>query len=219
MDLVTVLSLKNKDRAWQNTLSESVFLRQLRLLWQSVWLPYNNVALGSALQTVSFALMVILFACLTLARFANDKEGLALVALASFVIWLLGKLIGGKEKRTVFAIDALVISYGCLNIIAAFSSHYFYESLKGLAKVLIYLASYFLLTAQLYQRPLRKLLLITILVISATAAALYGLYQYKIGVPPLATWEIPILKIQQSGFTPRLTILICWLAIWLPLYL
>ncbi len=96
------------------------------------------------------------------------KKGLALISLAALVIWLAGTIFGGNEKRKGNAIDLIVIIYGCINIIAAASSHYFPESLKGLAKVLVYLSSYFLLTAQMSFAPKRKLVFTTVLLITST---------------------------------------------------
>jgi putative inorganic carbon (HCO3(-)) transporter len=88
----------------------------------------------------------------------------------------------------------LVIAYGCMNLVAACSSHYFGESLRGLAKVFIYLLSYFLFTAQLSFDSRRKLIFAGVLTATGALIAIYGLYQFKIGVPPLATWEDPNIE-------------------------
>jgi putative inorganic carbon (HCO3(-)) transporter len=63
-----------------------------------------------------------------------------------------------------------------------------------LAKVLVYLGSFYLFTAQVGFAPRRKIEVSFVLVVSAFLVSLYGLYQFKIGVAPLATWEDPNLE-------------------------
>lgn len=190
----SVLSLKSLDNIWQNAIAQSCLLGCIRQSSNALFSRLKNPHLGSLLQTLSFYINVVLFSILPLPYFTNDKEGLALISLAALVIWLAGTIFGGNEKRKGNAIDLIVIIYGCINIIAAASSHYFPESLKGLAKVLVYLSSYFLLTAQMSFAPKRKLVFTTVLLITSTLLSLYGLYQYKIGVAPLATWEDPNIE-------------------------
>ncbi|PWT96677.1 MAG: hypothetical protein C5B53_09215 [Candidatus Melainabacteria bacterium] len=192
--LLTALSLKNTDSAWQSILSAS----RLSNLWKSstglLSNFYSNVTIGSALQKLGFWVVVILFACLPLPSFTNDKEGLAIILLASAAIWLLGTILGGKERPNTNTIDLLIIAYAGINLIAAASSHYFGESLRGLAKVYVYLIGYFLFSAQISNNWRRRMVLVGVLLGVSTLVSIYGLYQYKIGVAPLATWEDPSIE-------------------------
>src|SRR5277367_2933710 len=166
----------------------------LRALGRILSFGIKAEAIGNVLQLLSFGTVILLFAAIALPQFANDKEGLALFPIVSLALWLAGKMLGGKETRRPIATDIFVILYICINIIAAAGSHYFYPSLRGLAKVVVYSLSYFILTAQFSNNARRKLLLVSILVAVGTLVAGYGLYQYKTGVAPLATWEDPTLE-------------------------
>jgi putative inorganic carbon (HCO3(-)) transporter len=146
------------------------------------------------LQFLSFILSVVMLAILALPQFASDKEGLALITLGNLFLYMLGYLLGGEKKRNPTYIDAIVISLLAANLIATFASHYFMESLKGLAKLLVYILSYFLFTAVINKSKNRALTLYGGACLGACLVSLYGLYQYKIGVAPLATWEDPSVE-------------------------
>lgn len=194
LKILRTFSLRGLDESWQNTIDQSRFLNAFRSLISFCTPGFQQGKLGSLMQQSSFFVTVCLFACLTLPQFANDKEGLAIISLIGFFLWTLGAGLGGKEKRSTNAIDALIILWASINLISACSSHYFFASLKGLAKVLVYLATYYLLTGQLSYDKKRKLVLISVLLAMGTLTAIYGLYQYKIGVAPLATWEDPNIE-------------------------
>jgi putative inorganic carbon (HCO3(-)) transporter len=137
---------------------------------------------------------LILFFLIGLPQFGNDKEGLAIVVLAALLLWLGGYLLGGNETRTANAIDIPVWLYLGANIVATAASHYPLQSLHGLEKVAIYISSYFLFTAVLGTSGSRRTQVLSVLVTTACGVALYGLYQYKMGVAPLATWEDPTVE-------------------------
>lgn len=184
------LTLSRFDEPWGETLKSSLLLRPASLIARAV--PSFAPA-GTLLQAIGYAISIVLFAALPMKQFANDKNGLAVIALAGFISWLLGYLLGGKEKRKPSAMDALVLLYLGANIISTCASHYLAASIHGLAKVLVYVVTYFYLTSVL-NTPRRKGLLILVLVGCALFESLYGLYQYKIGVQPLATWEDPTVE-------------------------
>lgn len=188
------LSLVNNDCRWQQICSQSLVVKLFVALAHRLRLSNKNEQLATFIQRLSFWVVIALFAALPLPRFVNDKGGLALISLTALLLWGVGIVFGGREKRETNSIDILVIGYACINIIAAASSHYLLESLRGLAKVMVYLASYFLFTAQLGVSSKRRILLVATLLTSGTIVTLYGLYQYKIGVPALATWEDPNIE-------------------------
>jgi len=197
-DLVPAIALEHLDGTWGSTLAGSLPGR----LWLAIkrWTvgiagqPAGN--LGSYLQACGFLVIVALALALGAPQFVNDKEGLALFVLFGLGLRLLGSLIGGKEDYTPSAIDSLVIALLYTNIIATAASHYLVPSLKGLIKVLVYVASYFLFVGAFAHSRKRAVIVMSALVAAGLVVALYGLYQYKIGVAPLATWEDPNVEIK-----------------------
>jgi putative inorganic carbon (HCO3(-)) transporter len=189
--LESTLTLKALDQYWKETLDQSLLLRPFPAIKRLV--PSRS-QIGNALQSASFVIAACLFAALALPQFANDKEGLAFVAASGFGLWLLGYLLGGKETHKPGAIDALVLLYLAANIVSTGASHYFAASARGLAKVIVYILSYFYLTSILAGKPKRRVALMAVLGATALAVSLYGFYQYHIHVEPLATWEDPTVE-------------------------
>ncbi len=181
---------------WQNTFKQSLLLGSVFAALQSIKdkLKPSTGALGSILQKIAFFIVLALFLAIGLPQFANDKMGLALITLAAGFLWVVGYLLGGKEKRELSHLDLFVLLLMGINIICAFSSHYLMASIKGLAKVIIYIGSYFLFTAVLQASLKRRLAILFTLLLNGLLLAFYGFYQYKIGVAPLATWEDPSVE-------------------------
>jgi len=192
----TKVSLVDVERGWSETLRGSLILKPLFGIFDSVQtiVPPDLGRIGTILQNLSFLVTVLLFGLIGLPQFANDKLGLAVVIFAGLGLWLVGRLLGGAERRKFNAFDAIVLLYLAANIVAAFSSHYFNPSLKGLFKVCVYIGSYFLFSAVLTGSLTRKLITLAMALTCGTALSLYGFYQYKIGVAPLATWEDPTVE-------------------------
>ncbi|MBY0360052.1 MAG: O-antigen ligase family protein [Candidatus Obscuribacterales bacterium] len=152
-------------------------------------------AVGSWLQSASFLTVVLLFFVLAAQQFTNDKGILALIVLAATGLRLLGTFLGGKEKWNFKAQDIFVLLFFAANIIAACSSHYLAASIKGLSKLAVYICAYFLFTATLGRNQKKRgLFILSALLAAGFAQAVYGVYQYKIGVAPLATWEDPNIE-------------------------
>jgi putative inorganic carbon (HCO3(-)) transporter len=193
--IIRILALTPFDNWWQSTWSSSMLGQLTARLKKTTTRPILQLW-GGRLQELSFLGVLLLISTLALPQFTDDKEALALIALASSMCFALGALLGGKEQRHPLAIDIPVYLFAAVNVIAAFSSHYFHESLYGLLKLLVYFVSYWLFTAILEKSPKRKFIVLACLLVSASLVALYGLYQYKIGVAPLATWEDPNVEIQ-----------------------
>ncbi|MBZ0187068.1 MAG: O-antigen ligase family protein, partial [Candidatus Obscuribacterales bacterium] len=195
------LALGSSASCWYSkAVNDSVFLKPLTAPGRFVRekLQAKTSSLGNFLQLLSFLLTILLIICFGLPQFANDKSGLAIISLCGLGTWILGWLVGGKQERPLDALDFVVLLYLGANLIAAFSSHYFSPSLKGMAKVVIYIGTYFLFTSVLAGSVKKKLSLLATLVLTSLALSIYGLYQYKIGVAPLATWEDPSLEVQAT---------------------
>jgi len=84
-----------------------------------------------------------------------------------------------------------VLVYLLVYLVATCASHYFLPSVKGFLKVAVYVGSYFAFVGILSQSRRRAVAVLSTLLITAFAVSLYGLYQFHIGVEPLATWEDP----------------------------
>lgn len=199
--LASFFSLSRFDRGWSQALRDSLLFGWIFELFAVIRAKVSAPSInkvGSLLQQLAYLATILLFSILALPQFTNDKGGLALISTAAMVIWIAGRLLGGKEERRFSAIDAVVLAYLGANIIATFSSHYLVQSVKGLSKVAVYIINYFLLTAVLSKNDnqdngrLHKLIAAASL--AGFVVSLYGLYQYKIGVAPLATWEDPTVE-------------------------
>lgn len=177
-------------------MSNSLFLKPLFKLFNSIrkMMPQDLGRIGSILQKMAFGLSVLLFGLIGLPQFASDKFALAIVIIAALGLWVFGRLLGGAERRELNAYDAIVLAYLAANVIATFASHYFMPSVKGLGKVVVYIGSYFLFTAVFANNMKRKLMVLGMVLACGVALSLYGFYQYKIGVAPLATWEDPSVE-------------------------
>lgn len=149
---------------------------------------------GSGLQGLSQITALVLIFSLGLPQFANDKVGLALISLAALTFWLSGWLLGGAQKRKPDILDFLVILYLGINLISACASHYLIPSLKGLSKVVVFVASYFLFSSLCEGSRKKTLFLLGALALIGLCLSCHGLYQYKTGVAPLATWEDPTVQ-------------------------
>jgi putative inorganic carbon (HCO3(-)) transporter len=194
--IMPALAMESADESFTQTLRQSTLFRFSDGIWQRLKAAVPKLsALGSLCQQLSFLAMLLLFAILAAPQFANDKEGLATIVVAAVGLRILGTLFGGRESFTTSAVDGLVCLYFATNVIASSGSHYVKESFFGLAKLVVYVLSYFLFIG-CFQRHTKARLIQTLvcLVGGAFVVSLYGLYQYKIGVAPLATWEDPTIE-------------------------
>lgn len=191
------LSIYDLNGWWQDSFNKSIFLSPFITLSEKIRSLTQSSSVnkfGNLLQNVSLLISLLLFLSLGLPQFANDKVGLALIAMAGLFSWAGGWVLGGKQKRRLEIIDFVVILYLFIYIVAAFSSHYFIPSLKGLAKVIIYIGSYFLFSTIVSQSKKNTLSLLGSVLLIGLLLSLHGLYQYKVGVSPLATWEDPSVQ-------------------------
>lgn len=197
------LSLEPQDNRLKKALQESFLANLIALPYRFLSQAFakagnaNLGKVGSLFQLLAFIITAIMIFSLWLPQFASDKETLAYVSLLSLILYIGGSLLGGKEKRTVSAVDGLVVLFLGVNLVAACASRYFVESLPGLAKMIVYVSSYFLFSS-VANTPRRRLILMLAAVAGGLVAAAYGLYQYKIGVAPLATWEDPSVESQAT---------------------
>ena len=186
------IALSNLDPAWSESLNHS----KLFGIWLAVKNFANNAiklpAIGSFLQFISYVMVAVLFLILPAPCFAEDKGVLAALVVAAFALRVLGSLLSGKEKYTPTTLDLLVLAFAGMNVIATLGSHYLAASVKGLMKMAVYFISYFLFACTISAAPKKRgIAIVASLLTAGLVVSLHGLWQYKIGVAPLATWEDP----------------------------
>ncbi|MEB3299541.1 MAG: O-antigen ligase family protein [Candidatus Sericytochromatia bacterium] len=106
--------------------------------------------------------------------------------------------------------------------IAAAGSPYLTASLKGLAKFAVYGLAYLTFRRLMAHHPATRIVLASAFVLAALGEAAYGLYQFKIKVAPLATWEdaesgLNLTRVYGSLRNPNLMgayLAIAWPAAW-----
>jgi len=194
--IVPVLSLSNFDSAWRQILDGSglfgIWLeikafchKKLAVLANFAWV----------FEICAFFLVALLFFVLPAPQFADDKGVLAIVVVVAFAARTVALLVTNKFNFAPCSLDALVLAFVAMNIIATAASEYLEPSLKGLSKMAVYFCSYFLFVGVLQIDTRRRSLIVLMALLSAAfAVSLYGLYQYKIHVAPLATWEDPTIE-------------------------
>jgi putative inorganic carbon (HCO3(-)) transporter len=194
--IVPVLSLSNFDSAWRQILDSSgLFGIWLKL---KAFCHKNLAVLGNfawVFENCAFLLVALLFFVLAAPQFADDKGVLAIVVVAAFVARTIALLLTNKFNFAACSLDALVLAFVAMNIIATAASEYLEPSLKGLSKMAVYFCSYFLFIGVFQINTRRRTLIVLAALLSAAfVVSLYGLYQYKIHVAPLATWEDPTVE-------------------------
>ena len=140
-----------------------------------------------SLNTLLIISLGILFISLILPQFANDRFGIGIIIIICSAVFL----VNLKSYRINFnTIDFLIIAFLLIATISTFSSYFLKESLIGLFKYFIFFLSYFVFKFTLLNSSHKQFIsLWYVLFICGVIASFIGIYQYIIGVEPLATWE------------------------------
>jgi len=194
--------LSNLDIAWHNTVVQSQAISKFRQFTSALCDKFQQWSFSKStanyLKQFGVYLTILLFVCLPLPQFANDKQGLATILLAAAICWFGGGLLFKQDKKKGNFVDAIVLLFFCINIVSTCSSHYLAASFHGLLKLFVFVVAYFLFSAQLKDNPKLQFVFLFILLAGGALLSLDGLYQYKIGVAPLATWEDPSIENQAT---------------------
>jgi putative inorganic carbon (HCO3(-)) transporter len=195
-NVIPAIALDCSDECWASTVGRSGFGRVCHALANNLLKYTTSLAnIGSNLELGGFGLVSLMLLIIAAQQFANDKGMLAIIVIAAMSLRILGALFSGREKFRASAIDAVVLLYFGVNVVASFASHYLAESIYGLSKLIVYVIAYYLFLWCLQTKTKsRAITLLTALMAGALLVSLYGLYQYKTGVAPLATWEDPSVE-------------------------
>lgn len=121
--------------------------------------------------------------------FVGTGVNAALTLMALFLV--LFRLFVAPETRARFSsLDLAVIAFIAVHVVATGFSSFLVPSLKGLAKMMIYWAAY-LSFRQVLQTRKSLNFVVAALLVAGSLEATYGIYQWIIGVEPLANWEDP----------------------------
>lgn len=121
--------------------------------------------------------------------FVGTGVNAALVLLATFLV--LFRLFCQPDTRARFSsLDVAVIAFIGCHFLATGFSYWLVPSLKGLAKMVVYWLAYFSFRQTIQDRKSIHWVVGALLVAGSLEAA-YGIYQWIIGVEPLANWEDP----------------------------
>ncbi|MFN3430704.1 MAG: O-antigen ligase family protein [Candidatus Sericytochromatia bacterium] len=121
--------------------------------------------------------------------FVGTGVNAALVLLALALVAF--RLFCQPETRARFSsLDLAVVAFVMVHLVATGFSSFLVPSLKGLAKMMIYWAA-FLTFRQVIQTRQSLNWVIGALLVAGSLEAAYGIFQWIIGVEPLANWEDP----------------------------
>ena len=180
---------------WSDNLIKDSFMgkivgacRDKPLLDCADWHKQLSVIGSIILQFLIYAL----FTSLILPQFSDDRFGVGIIILFCIFFFLLTVMFMPTYKVTFNFLDFLVFILLFILIISTFSSYFFRESASGLLKYILFFSWYFIARMSLLNFPSKALnnfwLFIFFL---AVIVSLIGIYQYCVGVEPLATWEDP----------------------------
>ena len=185
-----LLNKLEKLDAWSNETIKNSFL------WKSVTSIANPVSnlfkYNSSLFTLLIISIGLVFISLSLPQFANDRFGIGLIIIVCFFVFLFN-IASNKSLKIIFnSRDLFILIFLALAMISTFNSYFLKESLAGLLKYIVFFLWYFMVKITLLNCSKKIFLnLWSFLCLCGTITALIGIYQYIIGVEPLATWEDP----------------------------
>ncbi|PPT11054.1 hypothetical protein CKA32_003840 [Geitlerinema sp. FC II] len=163
-------------RAWQGaSYTYRLLFGSLQHWRSSSWLMQQAEPIGAILLSVLFALAPFV---------STTLIGVLLVACAAFLLLL---LLSDDAQIGITPVHLLVALYWCVATVATTLSPVRQAAFGGWVKLTLYLLLFALCARILRSRSLRNWVVGVYLHV-ALAVSVYGLYQYRIGVDPLATW-------------------------------
>lgn len=187
------LSLKHKENSWKNIISNSLPIKIINFfisLIEKYLAPYSRESLSAKFSEAitMFSIMLLIF----LSPFVPTESTATLVIFAVLATSLKHFLKPETISRKTDILTFTVLAYFAISLVAVGFSPYFMASVKGFAKMVIYMLAYFVFIVNLLTIKNIRLIIWT-MIISASIVSAYGVYQFYIKVPPYqgALWDDP----------------------------
>ena len=162
----------------------------------------QNKTISNIFYSMLLLVISILFISLSLPQFANDKIGIGFIIIICNLLFILYAGLSKDFKFKFNIIDLLVIIFFLTLIISTFNSYFIKASLIGFSKYSLYISFYFLVKFTLLNSNKQLMFNFWILLLfTACTVSAIGIYQYFIGIPPLATWEDPGLTTHTRAYS------------------
>ena len=134
--------------------------------------------------------IALLLGSLSLPQFANDRFGIGIIILFCFAVFLSSIIFSNSYSVSFNSIDLFIAIFLFISLISVFSSYFLKESIVGFLKYFIFFLSYFVMKITVLNSSSKSFFnLWSLLLLCAVAVSIFGIYQFIIGVEPLATWE------------------------------
>lgn len=205
---LAALGLMTYEGAWSETLRASLPFRIL-----SACRSFLDRSLQPLLATSWAARLApslaVLSVCLLLLASPYVGTGMnAVLVLLAFAALAFKAVTHPPLERDHTALDLPFLAMVSLTVLAAAFSPYLVLSLKGLSKLVIFWMAFYAFRGALSRKESWMPVMATLLV-AALVQSVYGIYQWKIGVPPLALWddaesEIQLTRVYGTLLNPNL---------------
>lgn len=189
------LGLVSLEGAWRASLHASrpwAIAERFRQGFERALTPYLASSWTARLAPTVFILLVALL----LAASPYVGTGMnALLVIASFAGLVLSWLTNPPVERDESAIDLAFLATVVLSIVAVAFSPFLILSAKGFAKFAIFWMAFMVFRGALARRDTWAPVFMALFA-AALVQSLYGIYQWKIGVAPLALWDDPETEVK-----------------------
>ena len=145
---------------------------------------FDNDKISKILDNTYFTVLAALLFSIPIA----NTTTLGFLSGILILISIFSSLLTHKSFK-ISTIHIPVIIYLAILLVSVFFSSMFFPSLKGFAKMLLYIGAYFSFFEFLKKDPKRILPVIGIIAISASIEILFSLKQIIFGVDELASWQ------------------------------
>ncbi|HEY9898133.1 MAG TPA: O-antigen ligase family protein [Pantanalinema sp.] len=187
--LSAALGLVTIQEAWQARVSQSLPYRAIASARAALYERLAPLA-ATSLAVKLAPLLSLASACLLLLASPYVGTGLnALMVLLAFGTFLFQWIVEKPVAKEADGLDLPFLAFLAASIVAVGFSPYLLLSVKGLAKMLVFWMSFLAFRGALRRGERGWLPLFGALFVAAFAQSLYGIYQWKIQVAPLALWD------------------------------
>lgn len=176
---------------------ESIIFKYSKSLKEFLSLKFGNDKLSKFFFYTTLLLILSIFTCLALPQFSSDRFGIGILILLTFSCFIF-LIITTKDINISFNMqDLCIVCLLLIGSVSTFSSYFFKESLIGFIKYIIFILFYLISKVLIQNQKINlQFIFLNYLFFLGTILSIHGIYQYVIGVEPLATWDDPTLDLQ-----------------------